>query len=144
MSRERLETVFPGLKRTGYSITSPMNRAYNCLAWAVGEHQRKWSPEYPYFWPEHAEDNSVASIIHAFTHLGFEECPNGEWESSYEKVAFYTLYDEFTHIARQLPTGEWTSKCGDGEDITHTLAGLEGEKYGAVTCFLKRQREQTD
>jgi hypothetical protein len=48
--------------------------------------------------------------------------------------------DEETHAARSLPNGRWTSKLGNGEDIEHiTLAVLEGDLYGKVRVFLKRQ-----
>jgi hypothetical protein len=45
-------------------------------------------------------------------------------------------------MARQLPTGVWTSKCGSLEDIEHetleALAGFGPYEYGAVVRFLKR------
>lgn len=41
-------------------------------------------------------------------------------------------------MARQLTTGQWTSKCGDLEDIRHTLEGLEGEFYGQASIFMNR------
>ena len=49
-----------------------------------------------------------------------------------------------THVARQLPSGAWTSKLGDWEDIEHqTLASLEerpgaAPAYGKVARILKR------
>lgn len=53
---------------------------------------------------------------------------------------------EPTHAARQLPSGAWTSKLGEWEDIEHdTLEALEGsegrgEAYGRVALILKRER----
>lgn len=39
-----------------------------------------------------------------------------------------------THMARQLPNGAWTSKCGANEDIAHfTLDALE--RYGALHYY---------
>ena len=46
------------------------------------------------------------------------------------KVVLYADGNEWTHAARQLPSGRWTSKLGDYEDIEHdTLDGFE-EHYG--------------
>jgi hypothetical protein len=36
------------------------------------------------------------------------------------------------------PSAEWTSKCGGLEDIVHSLASLEGARYGTVAQILKR------
>jgi len=50
-------------------------------------------------------------------------------------------------MARQLPDGFWTSKCGPAEDITHyTLDALEsygaaygsGDEYGCPVLFMRR------
>jgi hypothetical protein len=45
-------------------------------------------------------------------------------------------------MARQLPDGTWTSKCGGNEDITHfTLDALETYDppgYGCPVVFMKR------
>ena len=32
---------------TGYRITSPITRSYNCFAWAAGEDDRWWNPLEP-------------------------------------------------------------------------------------------------
>jgi len=45
----------------------------------------------------------------------------------------------YTHAARQLPDGKWTSKLGQLEDITHgTTDVIEGGDYGEVVQFMKR------
>jgi hypothetical protein len=49
------ENEFPNLLTTGYRITSPVSRAYDCFAWAAGECDRWWNPlesENPYYWME--------------------------------------------------------------------------------------------
>jgi hypothetical protein len=43
-----------------------------------------------------------------------------------------------THAARLLPSGLWTSKLGEWEDIEHDLLALEGDVYGTVALLLKR------
>lgn len=45
----------------------------------------------------------------------------------------------WTHAARQLPTGKWTSKLGRSEDIEHTTPeAVSGTTYGAMVCFMGR------
>jgi hypothetical protein len=34
------EVEFPNLVATGYRVTSPTSKDYNCFAWAVGEDDR--------------------------------------------------------------------------------------------------------
>jgi hypothetical protein len=69
----------------------------------------------------------------------YQLCESRNPEADFEKVAIYVDEDEIpTHMARQLSSGDWTSKCGDLEDIIHTLEGLEGSAYGKVSCIMKR------
>ena len=81
-----------------------------------------------------------------FRILGYEPCEKAEFETGYEKVAIYIdRLDRPTHMARQLFSGWWTSKLGNGEDIIHKLAGVEGpgfvgRDYGRVVQVLKRPR----
>jgi hypothetical protein len=79
-----------------------------------------------------------------FRTLGYVSCDSGDLEEGYEKIAIYMDEDsEVSHMARQLNTGLWTSKCGDLEDIQHNLEDLEGEYgygYGKVSHFMKRRR----
>lgn len=55
-----------------------------------------------------------------------------------QKSRFTPQKTDHTRRARQLPSGLWTSKLGEMEDIEHTLRGLKGDIYGAATGFLKR------
>ncbi|HEY6350039.1 MAG TPA: hypothetical protein VI636_11580, partial [Candidatus Angelobacter sp.] len=46
-----------------------------------------------------------------------------------------------THAALQLESGEWTSKLGPFEDITHKkLEDVNGPTYGKPVCFMSRPR----
>ncbi len=56
-------------------------------------------------------------------------------DPTYNCVAWATLP---THVARQLPSGLWTSKLGNAEDLEHTLDGLAGAVFGHVAAVLKR------
>jgi hypothetical protein len=136
--------VFPRLSHCGYEVTSAQTRAYNCVAWAAGDTTRCWWPVYRsrYFWPVEPREDRIEGFLEAFANLGFHPCPNGEYDAETEKLALFADSHGFpTHMARQLASGEWTSKCGDLEDITHTLDAFEGSDYGSVVCFLARPRE---
>ena len=77
-----------------------------------------------------------------FESRGFLPCDTGQHEPGFDKIALYGRDGEFLHVALQLPTGRWTSKLGSLEDIEHdTLAALEGNVYGMVTCFMKRESQ---
>ncbi|MBI4827208.1 MAG: hypothetical protein HY804_00060 [Nitrospinae bacterium] len=139
MSRENLESSFSRLRETSFEITSEETIDYNCIAWAAGDTERWWWPG-GYFWPDNAPDGvSQKTFLDTFMKMGFEICKNGDIESGFEKIALYVDDDKQpTHMARQLPNGKWTSKCGRLEDISHDLEGLEGPAYGRVTYFLRR------
>jgi hypothetical protein len=136
---------FPGLRQAPWIETSPQSRLYNCVAWAAGDDTRWWEPDAHgiYHWPRGApREYSVAAWVAAFALLGYElsEPDDAADDPEYEKVAIYVKDGEPTHAARQLPTGQWTSKCGRLEDITHTLEGLEGAHYGAAAVVMRRRR----
>ena len=147
MKSRALERLFPRLSGSDYAITSPALRRYNCIAWAAGEESRWWEPGLPvggYFWPSGApQENTVEGWSQAFvSHGGYQSCDNGELEEGMEKIAIYAAADGTpTHVARQLPSGDWTSKLGRFEDIRHaTLESLADDPpaYGRVVRFLKR------
>ena len=138
-----LEQDWPNLARTHYRVTSPFTGDYNCLAWAIEENDRWWSPlpEDDYYWPEGVpREVSVAAFIRAYETVGFLVCKNGTWIPNVEKIAIYVTPDgRPQHVARQLPNGFWTSKLGRLEDIEHELEGLSGELYGTVKQFMERE-----
>jgi hypothetical protein len=95
-----------------------------------------------YYWPGDRQDQSVNGFIKVFRSQGYESCDSRDLEPGYEKIAIYAIGEAPQHMARQLPSGKWTSKCGDFEDITHTLEGLEGKDYGVVVTVMKRKRTE--
>ena len=135
-----LEATFPGLRGTSYEVTSRKSTRYNCIAWAAGRDSRWWWPDpSPYtFWPEEPREHSLDAFVRVFRTLGYEICASGEHEPGSEKVAIYVDDSGPTHMARQLASGLWSSKCGTREDISHFLEALEGEKYGSVAVIMKR------
>ena len=111
-----LETEFPNLAQTDYEITSPRTFDYNCIAWALGEDDRWWSPTSDdYYWLEEVpKEWTLAAVIQIFRLLGYERCNDPYLEPGFQKLAIYTLSTgEPTHAARQLANGRWTSKLGD-------------------------------
>lgn len=95
------------------------------------------------YWPEDvSNDETLGSFVKAYATLGFEVTDNGILESGYEKIALYVSpqTNTVTHAARQLANGMWTSKLAFWEDIQHgTPQSLEGDFYGYVKCYMKRQ-----
>ena len=139
-----LADLFPKLTTENHEITSPRTIRYNCIAWAAHNTERWWQPGV--FWPVDSsrEDHGIGNIVAAFQSLGFEECDDGALEEGFEKLALYGSAMMYTHVARQLPDGRWTSKLGQLEDITHaTTEVIEGGDYGEVVQYMKR-RVSTD
>ena len=144
-----LEIQFPKIKGR-YTVTSERTPDYNCFAFAAdaSETAIRWSPgasglggEY---WPEGvARAVTLDAFIQAYATVGYRPCPDGDLEPDLEKIAIYGVRGIPRHAARQLPSGSWTSKMGDIEDIEHTLESIEGEQYGTVIQFLSRPRART-
>src|SRR5262245_26433492 len=114
---DKLESLFPRLRRAAYRVTSPPDKDYNCIAWAAGDTTRWW-------WPDDDPDNdaihwptdvqraeSLMAFVAAFASLGYVACDSEALESGFEKVALFADAAGIpTHAARQLPNGLWTSK----------------------------------
>jgi hypothetical protein len=136
ISSEMLPRLTPGNHR----ITSPATSDYNCVAWSAGDTTRWWQPGS--YWPVKLlpGDHGIAVLEQAFRALGFSDCEGEQLEPGFEKVALYGSTLIYTHIARQLPSGEWTSKLGRSADIEHeTPDDVAGGIYGEVVQFMKRQ-----
>ena len=107
-----LTDLFPKLTRENHEITSPATVRYNCIAWAARNTERWWQPGV--FWPVDSsrDDHGIGNVVEAFRSLGYEECDDGTLEAGFEKLALYGSAMMYTHAARQLPDGKWTSKLG--------------------------------
>jgi len=132
---------FPRLHANNHRITSPPTAEYNCVAWAANDTEHWWQPGE--FWPVPdwpAEGCGVAALLRAFVALGYTPCGRDTaLESGSVKVALYGSESIYTHAARQLPSGKWTSKLGKGEDIEHdTPEDVAGGLYGEVVAIMKR------
>ncbi len=132
---------FPRLTADNHRITSPATPTYNCIAWAAGDTEHSWQPgKYwkPENWPE--DDFGLGALEHAFLALHYQSCGmDDRLEAGFEKVALYGAGWEYSHAARQLPSGKWTSKLGKSEDIEHdTPNDVAGGIYGEVMGIMKR------
>jgi hypothetical protein len=139
-----LEEVFSALAAGGFRVTSPVDKRYNCIAFAAGDTTTWWWPLpegiKDVYWPVGVPCvESVAAFRDAFASIGYAECDAAENEEGFEKVALFANAQGFPlHAARQLSNGRWTSKLGEREDIEHELRDLEGESYGTVVSVMKR------
>ena len=143
---ERLVSWFPRLRNSSFEKTSIRSALYNCIAWSVGEDDRKWWPDAQsqYYWPPGApREVSIDAFVLAFQTLGYQVCDDRreELEAGFEKVALYALGVTPKHAAIQLASGAWSSKLGPDEDIQHSLDALTGARYGIVVRILRRPRD---
>lgn len=157
MSKDILEEIFPSLNESVYSITSEESNRYNCIAWALHHTTQFWDPGMigvgGYYWPPGvAKDDSVKSWIRVFEIHGYKPCRGDEPQPGIEKIAIYGKSNgDATHVARQLPSGELTSKLGKLEDIQHhSLGVLEGvydssdmADYGVVIQIMSRSKVES-
>ncbi len=133
------DSKFPRLTAENHQVTSPPTPDYNCIAWSAGDTEHWWQPGL--YWPLEIDfdDCGTGALIQAFETLGYAVCDDGSLEQNFEKVALYGSVLFYTHAARQLPGGSWTSKLGKAEDIEHqTPEVLAGGLYGDVVEFMKR------
>jgi len=132
---------FPRLTTVNHRDTSPPTVDYNCIAWAAEDTENWWQPGMvwiPADWP--ADDFGLGALEAVFRSLGYADCgQDAGLESGSQKVALYGSGFVYTHAARQLPSGKWTSKLGKGEDIEHsTPEDVGGGLYGEVVQLMKR------
>ena len=126
-------------------VTSPVDVKYNCVAWAADDTKRIWWPEEDYYWPiQYPEIESVENFIKAFETLGYECCDDDSLEYGCRKIAIFVNSEERpTHVARQLKSGEWTSKLGALVDVSHDLYDLYKDHvlsfYGKVAIIMKAE-----
>ena len=91
------------------------------------------------YWPAGApREGTLSAFLAADSTLGYTPTTVATLEPNVGKVAIYTRSGLPTNAARQLPSGRWTSKLGEAEDIQHELADLVGPVYGDVSVILSR------
>jgi hypothetical protein len=142
MAKADVEADFPSLKNKDYDL-SDEDFNFNCLAYALGDHQQWWEPPKGLgnYWPEGFPDDvtvrTVESIIrvHGFTvEIEVTSMPEAS------AIAIYAQGEEWTHFAI-FKNGNWSSKLGDGHDVMRVnLEDLEGSLYGSVIKVLSRPK----
>ena len=137
---KKLRRLFPRLFGDQYRLMSGRTKKYNCIAWAAGCSDAWWEPSPDGYWPPDVPaDGTVETAIRLFERLGYSRTEDASFEAGVSKVAVYGDEDGYTHAARQLPNGKWTSKLGKLQDIEHdTLESLTGNQYGSVRQVLKK------
>lgn len=134
---------YPNLNPVGYEWTSEPDIEYNCIAWAAGKNDENWQYTRGYYWPATRRTAAIEALVEVYTNEGYELCDDSSLEEGYVKMALYARNRLWTHAARQLPDGRWTSKLGMDDDITHaTPECLNCLQYGEVYCFMRRPRAQ--
>lgn len=133
---------FPRLAAAGsYELTSNWDDGYNCIAHAAEQDLRFWWPEPDSYWPDDVpRERTIEAFLLVFAKFGYTPCHSSKREFGFQKVALYLSAAGLpSHMARQLPSGEWTSKLGCYWDISHgQLDGLSGKTYGSAKIFLRR------
>lgn len=151
---QRLELMLPGLEGRDYAVTSDQDERYNCIVWALGDDGRRWDPfdELGAYWlADVPRDDALRTVQLMFERLGFAICDGDAVEAEFEKIALYGIDEMFTHVARQLPNGRWTSKLGTDVDIEHDLQDVirrrspsASYRYGEIVGYMRRSRRSSD
>src|SRR5436309_204838 len=116
--QEALFNDFPALRNCPLTVTSPGTEDYNCFTHAVGRTDVWAWPEGSSHWlADIPREDTIESLVAGFRLFGYEPCEAGDLEPGIEKVCVYAIEDVPQHVARQLPSSEWTSKLGRDIDI---------------------------
>ncbi len=137
--RAEVEESFPGLVGARWKITSPPDRSYNCLAWALGLTHGWYAPAplVGFEWPPDVSwsGDDIEAITRLFESRGFVQSEDDE--ATADLAIFQNAGAEW-HVARRLDSTTWTSKLGEHVDISHALDALEGAVYGRVVRLMRR------
>lgn len=140
--RVDLRIAFKNLK-DDFKETSPPDPLYNCIAWSLGDSENWWWPHEDAMWlDEVPREETFQAFIAVYESRGYEICECGSLEYGYEKIAIFGKSGKPTHAARQMPCGNWTTKAGRAQDLTHFyLEGISCDAYGVPSVFMRRQTE---
>lgn len=144
---ELLLQQLPHMAEGEFEVKSISTPEYNCIAWALGDCEKPWSPALQggYAWPEDLPVGvpTVRVVADVFRRRGYEESASAELVPGIEKVALYAdALGEVRHAARLRSDGLWASKMGDLADIVHRgLELIEGALFGNVALVMERVRQ---
>jgi hypothetical protein len=148
-ARTQLYPAFPHLQNVEWSIKSPFDTDYQCIAWAACRTDRVWWPwdDPSFYWPPGFQKYPVGSAVPVAEFMavfqqkfGYRACNNSDFEFGYQKIAIYADALGTTHMARQrFLGGGWLSKLGSNEDIVHgEPQDIYCITYGGVAQYMKR------
>jgi hypothetical protein len=117
------------------------------VAWVEREMDRWLEPDM--FWPagvpEPDSDADLDCYFALFRTWGFEDCDSPDREDEYLKIAIFATGDEFDHVAKQLPSGAWSSKGGTLYDFRHgSLDALKGCRVMPGTTLVQIMKRPYD
>lgn len=146
LTPSRILQLWPGLVGNVWTITSPNDPDYNCIAWAAEDTDNWWWPpvhQPDVYWPDGVpREETTAAFIEAYRTVGYvpeDEVPGGSEITG--RVAIYCKGGVPAHAARQHEGEMWTSKLGPYQDIRHRLRDIEGREYGYVEAVVVRYRK---
>lgn len=145
---DTLQPAFPNAN-TFEVVGEPTGR-YNCIAAAFDNADKPWWPEpeagrspySPFYWPKDSQRSNDSDSFDALLidKAGADVYPWDEeppYQKGYQKLALFEQDGEPTHLARQLPNGEWLSKIGRNGLVVHSLENMEHAYYGDVAKFYR-------
>jgi hypothetical protein len=137
------EDIFPNRTPWNFTPKSDPTQEYNCVGWSVHSIEYYiWPDERKQFaWPiDMIREESLAAFQTFFERVGFSVCQSDDLEPNIEKIAIYANDSGPQHVARQLPSGKWTSKFSSLLDAEHTrLNVIACRTYGDVVLIMKRR-----
>src|SRR5690242_5101898 len=113
----------PRLRDSEHRITSPPNDEYNCVGWVRRSYDAYVAPGL--IWPRdlipepRVGEPDLDAFVSLFEIWGYERCAGPEQEEGFLKIAVYARDGWFHHVAKQLPSGAWSSKVGEAHDVRH-------------------------
>ena len=137
-SRGWVDSSFGKIKGE-FEVTGDATSQYNCIAWSLGVTSRWINPP-----------ATLGTCDQLNAQYGYYRMNGLDFSrhSGYEKVVLYGKKNaagqitEFTHQARQLRDGTWTSKLGRGVQIRHvTPDALDGNSYGVPVAVYFRYNQ---
>jgi len=140
---------FPNLTAGTFTQTSPFDRTYNCIAWALERDTSQWwqpGGPAPYYWPVPTAPRTLALSVYfeGFEAVGYRSCQLRAGLPGWQIIAIYSDQGrDFLHVAALVRGSTWSSKLGRNIDISHaSLHTLEDGDYGKVTHFMRRINPQ--
>lgn len=133
-------SFFPNSEKEPILIQSPETSTYNCVAWVLGKMDAWYEPDLDYDWIAGLPmENDLATMQKFFEYFAFEGCEKPSLSDfSEEIIALFAKDGIFTHVAKRLENGRWTSKMGNSYDVEHSLTSISDGLYGEVVLYMRK------